>query len=304
MLYENRAFAQYFPFSKELNNARFDDIDERIKDDVTMTGLVINTNMNALEIENTLGATNAAVSSSLRKLSAGLRINSSQNDPAGYAIANSFIASIAATKVALQNANQAQSLLQTADDGYSQINDIMVKMKAVATEAASGQQSQSNLTSLNSEFGDLSGEIDNIANSTRYKGLKLINGDCSGIYAPLIAAVDRLDVNNGADSASAYYAIDNINQSQFNTTIQATLSNMLNIAVVGEQVSQFNDEDYQLQHDGMLVGANLSIENQSNAQIASTTLGNFIHGPGFTSLSVKDKNLLGTYRRRPIILLI
>jgi len=117
-----------------------------------MSGLVVNTNMNALTIENTLSNTNAAVSGSLEKLSSGLRINSAQDDPAGFAIANSFKASIASMQVASQNANQANSMLQTADGAYSQINNILVQMKSLATEAASGQESGTNLTSLQGEF--------------------------------------------------------------------------------------------------------------------------------------------------------
>jgi flagellin len=138
--------------------------------------LVVNTNMNALMIENTLSQTNNAVSSSLQKLSSGLRINSAEDDPAGFAIANAFKSSIAAMTVASQNANQAQSMLQTADGAYSQINDILVQMKSLATEAASGQETTQNLGSLNGEFSKLQNEIDKIAQSTVYGSTELING--------------------------------------------------------------------------------------------------------------------------------
>ncbi|MGO9413895.1 MAG: flagellin [Syntrophobacteraceae bacterium] len=142
-----------------------------------MAGMVINTNMDALSIENTLSTTNAAVSGSLTKLSTGLSINSAADDPAGYAIANGFKAKVAAMQVASQNANQATSMLQTADGAYSQINDILVQMKSLATEAASGQESPSNLSSLNGEFTDLQNEIDQIAGSTQYGSINLIDGN-------------------------------------------------------------------------------------------------------------------------------
>jgi flagellin len=137
--------------------------------------LVVNTNMNSLTIENMLSNTNNSVSTSLQRLSSGLRINSAADDPAGYAIANDFNAKIASMNVASQNANQAQSMLQTADGAYTQINNILVQMKSLATEASSGQQSTNNLTSLNNEFADLQGEIDKIAQSTKYGSLSLIN---------------------------------------------------------------------------------------------------------------------------------
>ena len=142
-----------------------------------MAGMVVNTNMDALTIQDTLSNTNAAVSSSLAKLSTGLSINSAADDPAGYAIANSFKAKIAAMQVASQNANQATSMLQTADGAYSQINNILVQMKSLATEAASGQQSGTNLSSLNGEFADLQNEIDQIAQSTEYGATNLIDGN-------------------------------------------------------------------------------------------------------------------------------
>jgi len=155
-----------------------------------MSGLVVNTNMNALTIENTLSNTNAAVSGSLEKLSSGLRINSAQDDPAGFAIANSFKASIASMQVASQNANQANSMLQTADGAYSQINNILVQMKSLATEAASGQESGTNLTSLQGEFSDLSNEINSIANSTQYGNSFLINGSVSGAITFQVGATN------------------------------------------------------------------------------------------------------------------
>jgi flagellin len=135
--------------------------------------------MDALSIENTLSTTNAAVSSSLTKLSTGLSINSAADDPAGYAIANGFKAKIAAMQVASQNANQATSMLQTADGAYSQINDILVQMKSLATEAASGQESPSNLSSLNGEFADLQSEIDQISGATQYGSINLIDGNAT-----------------------------------------------------------------------------------------------------------------------------
>ena len=160
--------------------------------------LVVNTNMNSLEIENTLTNTNTAVSQSLQRLSSGLRINSAQDDPAGFAIANAFKASIASMQVASQNASQAQSMLQTADGAYSQINNILVQMKSIATEAASGQESNQNLNSLNNEFTNLQSEIDQIAKSTVYGGTTLIagNGKGTGAQAGSLTVTFQIGASN------------------------------------------------------------------------------------------------------------
>jgi flagellin len=142
--------------------------------------------MNSLTIENTLTTTNSAVSSSLQKLSSGLRINTAADDPAGFAIANAFKASIASMQVASQNASQAQSMLQTADGAYSQINNILVQMKSIATEASSGQESTTNLNSLQNEFTDLQSEIDQISKSTVYGGTTLIAGSGKGTAGTVV----------------------------------------------------------------------------------------------------------------------
>ncbi len=196
--------------------------------------LVVNTNMNSLTIENTLSNTNNAVSQSLQKLSSGLRINSAADDPAGYAIANSFKASISAMQVASQNASQAQSMLQTADGAYSQINNILVQMKSLATEAASGQESSTNSTSLQNEFIALQSEIDQIANSTMYGGTTLING-------------------TGPSTVTFQIGATNSTNDQFAVSLTSATAVSLGVGYTGEQG---------------IGSTTVGIDNQANAQKA------------------------------------
>src|SRR5512142_2730598 len=112
-------------------------------------GLKVNTNLEALSVQNNINLTNARVADSLRKLSSGLKIQSAKDDAAGFAIANSFKAKIAAMRVSSQNASEAQSMLQTADGAYSKIHDILIRMKSLATQASSGQTE--NQTTMQSE---------------------------------------------------------------------------------------------------------------------------------------------------------
>ncbi len=140
-------------------------------------GLKVNTNVNALQILNSMDITNGKVSQSLQRLSSGLRINSAKDDASGFAIANSFAAKITSMKVASQNSNEAQSMLQTADGAYSKINDILVRMKSLATQAASGQTES--LATMNNEFKNLQDEIDRISSSTKYGSKMLVDGSAS-----------------------------------------------------------------------------------------------------------------------------
>lgn len=144
-------------------------------------GLKISTNVEALNILRTMTDTNTKVGASLQRLSTGFRINSAKDDASGYAIANSFKAKIASMRVASQNASEAQSMLQTADGSYSKIHDILVRMKSLATQGASGQTE--NLTTMNSEFKALQDEIDRIAGSTKYGDTGLINGGSTSFTA-------------------------------------------------------------------------------------------------------------------------
>jgi len=142
-------------------------------------GLKVNTNVEAISTHNNLLTTNDKIAQSLKRLSSGHRITSAKDDAAGFAIANSFAAKISAMKVASQNASEAQSMLQTADGAYNQINNILVRMKSLATQAASGQTES--LNTMQNEFSSLQNEIDRIANSTTYGAKSLVNAQGSSL---------------------------------------------------------------------------------------------------------------------------
>lgn len=142
-------------------------------------GLRINTNVEALSIHNLLVQTNNRLGDSLKKISSGYRINSAKDDASGFAVANMFKAKISSMRVAYQNSSEANSMLQVADGAYNKIYDTLVRMKDLATQAASGQTE--NRDKLQVEFAELQAEIDRIAQSTTYStqnaaSLQLING--------------------------------------------------------------------------------------------------------------------------------
>jgi len=173
--------------------------------------LRINTNIDALVIQTNLNYTNSKVSDSLKRLSSGLRINSAKDDAAGFAVANYFGAKVSSLRVAYQNATQSNSLLQTADGAYSKINDILVRMKDLATQAAGGQIENANREQLNTEFMQLSQELDRIAKSTKYGGTdQIVFSTAAGVAASFSfqigatnATTDQIGVSLNAVSSSA-----------------------------------------------------------------------------------------------------
>lgn len=138
-------------------------------------GLRIQHNIPALIAHRHLLVSDAGLSKSLERLSSGFRINRAADDAAGMAISSGFRADIASYKVASRNTAEANSLLQVAEGAFDQISAMLVRLKELATQAASANAG-SNLDKLNAEGNALIDEIDRIAQVTEYAGSKLING--------------------------------------------------------------------------------------------------------------------------------
>lgn len=140
-------------------------------------------------------ATNTAANSALRylnlnsdtessitsKLASGSRITKASDDASGLAIGTRIQSDVTVLSQASTNASQATAILQTADGGLSRISDILQRMKSLATQSNSGSVTDSERTYINSEYTELSDEIDGIAQSTRYNGVSLLDG--TGVYA-------------------------------------------------------------------------------------------------------------------------
>ena len=138
-------------------------------------GLRIQNNIAALNAHRHLMISDKGLSKSLERLSSGYRINSAADDAAGLAISQQFRADIASFKVASRNASEASSLLKVAEGAMDEIGNMLVRLKELATQAASANAG-SNLDKINAEGNKLIDEIDRIATSTEYAGSKLLNG--------------------------------------------------------------------------------------------------------------------------------
>jgi flagellin len=138
-------------------------------------GLRIQHNIAALNAHRQLLVSDAGLSKSLERLSSGYRINRAADDAAGLAVSSRFRADIASYKVASRNTAEANSLLQVAEGAMDQISAMLVRLKELATQAASANAG-ANLDKLNDEGNELIEEIERIAWATEYAGSKLING--------------------------------------------------------------------------------------------------------------------------------
>jgi flagellin len=138
-------------------------------------GLRINTNVAALNAHRNLEITDVRLSKNMERLSSGLRINRAADDAAGLAIAQKLNAQVRSFTVASRNASQAMSMLQVAEGGADQIHSMLLRLKELATQAAS-YNNQANLSDINEEASKLKAEINRIAQSTKYLDTQLLTG--------------------------------------------------------------------------------------------------------------------------------
>ncbi|MBN2715531.1 MAG: flagellin FliC [Deltaproteobacteria bacterium] len=161
-------------------------------------GMVINTNTQAINAQRNLSRTSSSLSTSMARLSSGLRITSAKDDAAGLAISEKMKAQIRGLSQAERNANDGISLVQTAEGAMDEISGMLIRMRELAVQAANGTTDSAQKGFLNTEFSQLSEEITRIANSTEFNGTSLLNGNTSvtlQVGISNVAANDQLTVD-------------------------------------------------------------------------------------------------------------
>ncbi|ABB38367.1 flagellin domain protein [Oleidesulfovibrio alaskensis G20] len=173
--------------------------------------LIINHNLMALNAANNLGNSYSKLATSIRRLSSGLRVGTAADDAAGLAIREIMRSDIAALNQGIRNANDAISLIQTADGALQVIDEKLIRMKELAEQAATGTYTSAQRLIIDSEYQAMASEITRIANSTDFNGIHLLNGHLSGAThdGSGLVATGKLKVHFGTanDSAEDYYYI-------------------------------------------------------------------------------------------------
>ena len=139
-------------------------------------GLKINTNIGALNAHNNMLVNSRGLDSSLERLSSGLRINSAKDDASGMAIADQLRSQASTLGQAINNGNDAMSILQVADKAMDEQLKILDTIKTKATQAAQDGQSTKTRNMLQADINRLMEELDNIANTTSFNGKQLLSG--------------------------------------------------------------------------------------------------------------------------------
>jgi len=197
-------------------------------------GMTINTNVLSINAQRNAATNNNSLATSLQRLSSGLRVNSAKDDAAGLAIASRMDAQARGMNVAVRNANDGISLVQTAESGMAVIGDMLQRMRELAVQASNGTNTSADLSALNSEYTQLGTEIERTLGAVEFNGTNLLSatadftfqigansgqtasisatsigiatGDLSGVYGAGLASA--LDTSAAENNSAALTAID------------------------------------------------------------------------------------------------
>ncbi|MGN0857728.1 MAG: flagellin [Stenotrophomonas sp.] len=162
---------------------------------------VINTNVMSLNAQRNLNTSSASLSTSIQRLSSGLRINSAKDDAAGLAISERFTTQIRGLDVAVRNANDGISLAQTAEGAMVEVSNNLQRIRELAVQASNATNSDSDRKALQAEVDQLVSEIDRVARQTNFNGTSLLDGSFSGALFQIGAdAGQTIAVNNIANA--------------------------------------------------------------------------------------------------------
>ncbi len=163
--------------------------------------LSVQTNNAAMTALKHLNSNSQAMDKSLERLSSGFRVNNAADDASGYAVSSKLDAQTQRLKAASLNATQAQAMTKMADAGVNEIQNMVVRLETLATQAASANNA-GELGKLDAERIKLESAIDKIAGSTKYNGVSLLDGT-SGATATLGAAVTGVNATAQVTGAAA-----------------------------------------------------------------------------------------------------
>jgi flagellin len=249
----------------------------------------INTNIASLNAQRNLTTSQASLTTSLQRLSSGLRINSAKDDAAGLAISQRLTSQIGGLNQAARNANDGISLAQTAEGDLSQIGNNLQRIRDLAVQAANGTNSASDRAALNNEATQLISEINRVAGSSNFNGVNLLDGSFSNQTFQVGAngtSNDQITVSSIASAKSSSLGVGS-GSSNSSTTSSTGSSTNFGGLVAGDLVV-----------NGFQVGASssdgVSFANANGSAIAKAAAINTISGETGVTATVQANTKAGT----------
>ena len=210
--------------------------------------MTINTNVASLNAQRNTAANSASLSTTMQRLSSGLRINSAKDDAAGLAIADRMNTQVRGMNVAVRNAGDAISMAQVAEGGLSTMNDMLQRMRELAVQASNATNSAGSagdIAKLDNEYKQLGAELSRMLDATQFNGEKILNTTASYVFqvGANAGAENQITIANGDISLSGNAAFSAVASGGASATlITGTASaNTANIAALDAAISAVND---------------------------------------------------------------
>lgn len=170
--------------------------------------MVINTNMGALNAQRILDSTSREQSTSMERLTSGLRINKAADDAAGLAVSTGMTTQIRGTDQAVRNANDSIGMVQTLDGATDEVVNMLQRMRELGVQSMNGTYNDDNRKQMQSEFSQLQSEIQRVADTTKFNGMNIMNASSFGsaAVAATFAATSAAAVSTAAHGSAAFKA--------------------------------------------------------------------------------------------------
>jgi flagellin len=241
-------------------------------------GLRINNNIAAQNAYRNLSVTDSQMSKSLEKLSSGFRINRAADDAAGLSISEGLRSQIGGLKVAVRNAQDGISVVQTAEGALTETHSILQRMRDLSVQAAStGSQDSDARSAAQTEFAQLNSELDRIATTTAFGGQKLLDvsgGGYSGTFqvGANTAGADQITVNLGTAAFGAGSAVSGFDSAglgvgslDLSTAGTAAIA-AIDSAIKGVSTARATLGAYQNRFEHTINNLNVAVENLSASE--------------------------------------
>jgi len=253
-------------------------------------GMTINTNLASLNAQRNASVNDTSLATSLQRLSSGLRVNSAKDDAAGLAIASRMDSQARGMNVAIRNANDGISLVQTAESGMAVIGDMFQRMRELAVQATNGTNTSNDLSALQNEYDALNTEVIRTMSAVQFNGTNLLtttaaftfqigantgqtasiaSGDISitaGISGISGTAASGLDQSSPANNSAKISALDTAIQAMNTSRSKmGAVQNRFNYTTTFLQAASENQQAAR----GRIMDADFAVEtaNLSRAQI-------------------------------------
>lgn len=247
---------------------------------------IINTNVASLTAQRNLNSSQNSLSTSLQRLSSGLRINSARDDAAGLAISQRMNAQVKSLNQASRNASDGISMIQTAEGGMAQIQDMLIRMKELATQGANSTLADAERSFISDEMTQLRDEINNISTRTKFNGQQLLNGSfgkaldtTSTIQAGFnlatngTAAVTKVDITGAAAGTTFTFADANTGELTLSDGVNSQMIDItaLSVAAGGSYELNYNELGVKVTIKATAIEAGADIAADLNAGTIITT---------------------------------